>query len=120
MTNERKLPEVVLNEQSEQLKKIKQYLELLEKWIPYLKNVADAQLLKDLTRKVRDCGTLAGNLSYDATVLASRLEMDMRPIAPIYGPPDVFGDMHEIDPDPYDPLMGDPQPYDPSGDAGWI
>jgi hypothetical protein len=53
-------------------------------------------------------------------VLASRLEMDMRPIAPIYGPPDVFGDMEMIDPDPYDPLMGDPQPYDPSGDAGWI
>jgi hypothetical protein len=119
MTNERKLPEVVLNEQSEQLKKIKQYLELLEKWIPYLKNVADAQLLKDLTRKVLDCGTLAGNLSNEATVLASRLEMDTHPTPIIYGPPDEFGHMEMIDPDPYDRLMGVPQPYDLFEDEDW-
>ena len=108
MSNEHKLPEVVLNEQAEQLKKIKQYLELLEKWIPYLKNVADAQLLKDLTRKVRDCGTLAGNLSYDITVLASRVEMDMQIIETIYGPPEVFGNME----------MGDIQPL--TGEDSWL
>ena len=108
MTYERKLPEVVLNEQAEQLKKVKKYLDLLEKWIPYLNNVADAQLLKDMTRKVRDCSTLAGNLSYDATILASRLEVISAPIAPIYGPPEVFGHME----------MGDALSFD--DDNHWL
>ena len=120
MSNERKLPEVVLNDQAEQLKKVKNYLELLEKWIPHLENVADEQMLKNLTRQTRICASIAGNINNDATILASRLEMDIRPIAPIYGPPDVFGNMEMGDPQPHDPLMGEAQPYDPLDDAGWI
>lgn len=81
----------VLSDQADRLARISKYLDLLEKWIPYLNNVADHQQLNDIKHCVTRCAIDIRQLQGDTLVLKSSMELVQPERDLIYGPPDVMG-----------------------------